>query len=89
MKGGKKSTLIRRSIAIRKAELDELLAVVPADERHNVNRLILRAIREFVRERRRRAFAEEMARMAADPDIQRECRAIAEEFKHTEMDGLD
>ena len=31
----------------------------------------------------------ELAAMAADPDIQRELRAIEEEFRGTEMDGLE
>ena len=34
-------------------------------------------------------FQSELAAMAADPDIQREIRAIEEEFAATEQDGLE
>jgi hypothetical protein len=36
-----------------------------------------------------RAFEQAMARMAADPAIQAECAAIANDFRIAESDGLD
>lgn len=35
------------------------------------------------------SFEEELARMAEDPEIQRELRLIEAEFANTENDGLD
>jgi hypothetical protein len=37
---------------------------------------------------RRQSIEEQLAAMAADPDIQRELRQIEAEFSGTEMDGL-
>jgi hypothetical protein len=37
----------------------------------------------------RSAPADDLTAMAADPDIQRELREIDEEFRATEMDGLE
>jgi len=86
--GAKKSTTVRRSIAGPRELFEELLALAPPAERKNMNRVILTAIRRYIDELKGRAFAEEMARMAADPEIKREVKAIGREFRATEMDGL-
>jgi hypothetical protein len=86
--GVKKAATVRRSIAGPRDLFEELMALAPAAERKNMNRLILTAIRRYIEELKNRAFAEEMARMAADPEIRREIKAVDREFKATEMDGL-
>jgi len=88
MTDAKKPATVRRSIAGPRELFEELEALAPPGERENMNRLILTAIRRYIAELKGRAFAEEMARMAADPDIRREIKAIDREFRATEMDGL-
>jgi hypothetical protein len=88
MADAKKSATVRRSIAGPRELFEELETLAPPAERKNMNRLILMAIRRYIAELKGRAFAEEMARMAADPDIRREIKAIDREFRVTEMDGL-
>ena len=88
MAGAKKPTTVRRSIAGPHELFEELMALAPPAERKNMNRVILTAIRRYIEELKNRAFAEEMARMAADPEIRREIKAIGREFRPTEMDGL-
>jgi hypothetical protein len=88
MSGAKKSATVRRSVAGPRELFEELMALVPPEESTNVNRAILTAIRHYIEELKSRAFAEEMARMAADPEIKREVKATGREFKATEMDGL-
>ena len=79
---------VRRSVALPGRLVSEVTAAAPPDLRTNLNRLVTVALEEFVAQRKRRAFEEDMAQMAADPDIQRECRAIAQEFAVAEADGL-
>ena len=88
MSGAKKNATVRRSIAAPRELFEELMALVPPAERGNMNRVILTAIRRYVEELKNRSFAEEMARMAADPEIKREVKTIGREFKAAEMDGL-
>ena len=68
--------------------VEEAQAVAPADLRHNLNRLVIVALREFAARQKVRAFEETMAQMAADPALQRVNATIAEEFRETEEDGL-
>jgi metal-responsive CopG/Arc/MetJ family transcriptional regulator len=89
MGNAKSSTVIRRSVAIPRALAVELEALIPAAERPSFNGLVLTALKAYLKAERRRAFAAEMARMAADPEIQREIKAIDREFRCTEMDGLE
>jgi len=88
MPGAKKAATVRRSIAGPRELFEELMALAPEAERKNMNRVILTAIRRYIEELKSRAFAEEMERMAADPEIRREIKAVDREFKATEMDGL-
>lgn len=80
---------IRRSVALPKRLVDEVAAVAPPELRGNWNRLVIVALEEFAGERRRQEFERAMARMAADPAIQKECAAIQREFSAAEADGLD
>ena len=79
---------VRRSVALPRQLVDEVLSLAPPDAAGNLNRLVTESLREFVARRKALALEAAMARMAADPAIQAECAAIASEFASTEMDGL-
>jgi len=80
---------VRRSVALPRDLVDEALECAPDNLRGNFNQVVATAVRAWVARRRRERFAEEMAEMAADPEIRKECLAIASEFEGTEMDGLE
>jgi hypothetical protein len=79
---------IRRSVALSRQLVEDVSAVAPPELRQNVNRLITVALQEFAARQKERAFEEAMARMAADPAIQAECRATEREFAIADADGL-
>jgi len=88
MKRAKKSALIvRRSIALPRTLVEEVIATAPAPLRANFNQLVSTALRDFAEAQRAQAFDRAMQEMAADPEIQAECRAIARDFAQTELDG--
>jgi tRNA A37 threonylcarbamoyladenosine dehydratase len=80
--------LVRRSVALPQELVDAVQAVAPEGLRHNLNRVVIVALQEFVARQKARAFAEAMAEMAADPEIDRLNTALAAEFRETEADGL-
>jgi hypothetical protein len=80
---------VRRSVALPKRLVDEVTSVAPPELRTNLNRLVIVALEEFGRARRRRSFEQAMAQMAADPAIRRESAKIAKEFAAADADGLD
>jgi hypothetical protein len=89
MKRAKKpAQIIRRSVALPRTLIDEVTSSAPPPLRGNFNRLVSTALREFAASQRAKAFERAMQEMAADPEIQTECRAIARDFAHTELDGL-
>ncbi len=79
---------IRRSVALSRQLVAEVSALAPPELRHNLNRLVTVALREFANQQRARAFEEAMGQMAVDPAIRSECAAISREFSITEADGL-
>ncbi len=79
---------VRRSFALPARLLEEVLAAAPAGGPGNLNALVRSALEEYVARRRGEAFAEEMARMAADPAVRRASRDIQRKFRCTEGDGL-
>jgi hypothetical protein len=79
---------IRRSVALSKRLVDEVSSVAPAEFKGNWNRLVVAALQEFARNRRREQFEQSMAKMAKDPAIRKECAAIGREFAHANRDGL-
>jgi hypothetical protein len=81
-------TVVRRSVALPRALVDDVTSVAPPPLRENFNRLVSAALREFAARQRASAFEKAMQEMGADPEIQAECRAIARDFAHTELDGL-
>ena len=79
---------IRRSVALPRRVVEEVMAVAPPELKGNLNRLVTVALEDFTRSQRARAFEDAMAKMAADPAIQAECAAIAKGFAGAESDGL-
>lgn len=81
-------TTVRRSVALARSLVQEASKAAPPELRKNLNRLISVALREYVERRRQAEFSAAMERMAADPAIQAECRAIDAQFRVAERDGL-
>jgi hypothetical protein len=84
----KKGHIVRRSVALPRQLVDEVLSLAPPDAAGNLNRLVSESLREFVARRRASLFEAAMAEMAADPAVRKECAGIAAEFAALEMDGL-
>jgi hypothetical protein len=68
--------------------MEDVISVAPDELKKNWNRLVTVALEDYARRRRLIEFEESMARMAADPAIQKECAAIQRDFAGTELDGL-
>lgn len=79
---------VRRSVALPRRLVEEVIAGAPPRLRQNLNRLVTVALEEFAQRQRTRSFEESMAKMGADPAIQAECAAISAEFSPAESDGL-
>ena len=59
-----------------------------ANPEDGLSRLVTTALREYVETRKRLAFEEAMAAMAADPAIRRASTELMAAFRTTESDGL-
>ncbi len=79
---------VRRSVALPRQLVDEVLSLAPPDSAANLNRLVAESLRQYVAHRKALALETAMADMAADPAIRKECAVIAAEFAGTEMDGI-
>ena len=79
---------VRRSFALPQALVDRVLAATPPEARGNLNGVVKEALAEYVARREGDAFADEMSRMAVDPQIRAECAAIEVEFAPALLDGL-
>jgi hypothetical protein len=75
-------------VALPSALIGELNSVAPPELRTNLNRLVILSLQEYVARHRRQEFDNAVAAMAADPQVQAECAAIARDFAATELDGL-
>ncbi|MBI2810036.1 MAG: hypothetical protein HYX67_04310 [Candidatus Melainabacteria bacterium] len=84
----KHSATVRRSVALPKDLIDEVQTVAPVELRDNLNRLVIIALQDFAAKQKAHAFAEAMAQMAADDQLQEEFHAINEEFVVADEDGL-
>ena len=84
----KPAAVVRRSVALPRNLVEDVTAIAPVALRQNFNRLVSRALQEFAAAQRARAFAREMQEMAADPQIQAECKAIERDFAVAALDGL-
>ena len=82
------SPIVRRSVALPRGLVDDLIRTAPEELKSNLNRLVIVALQEFIRAQERREFDAAMARMSADPSAQAEIRSIQAEFRQTELDGL-
>lgn len=87
MNAQKERRTLRRSVALPESLATEAMSVAPPGL-ENFNQVVLLALSEFVINRKKEAFAEAMAKMAADPAIITECSAISHSFSETETDGL-
>jgi hypothetical protein len=88
MKTKNRSQIVRRSVALPKSLVDEVIALAPPEVRKNLNRLVTVALEDFAARQRARTFEEAMARMATDPAIRGENASISGEFRVCESDGL-
>jgi hypothetical protein len=82
------SKTLRRSVALPRQLVEDVLAVAPPTLRNNLNALVITSLRDFLAQRRRQAFEESMAAMAADPAIQSASATINAELESTESVGL-
>lgn len=80
--------VLRRSVALPRELVEEALRRGAPGGGANVNRIVRVALEEFIQRRRDEQFQGEMERMARDPNIRRESRKIACEFRAAEGDGL-
>jgi UDP-glucose 6-dehydrogenase len=88
MAGKAQTKTIRRSFALSRKLIDEALMVSAGTEKVNLNKLVTIALQEYINSKKRREFEKSMALMGSDPEILRECAAIADEFAQAENDGL-
>ena len=79
---------VRRSVALPRQLVDEVLSLAPPESAGNLNRLVVESLREFIVHKKARAFESAMAVMASDPAIRNECTAIAADFAPADLDGL-
>ena len=82
------ATTIRRSVALPRVLVEEVLALAPRELRKNFNRLVITALDEFAKEQRARRFRQEVAAMAKDPQVRSDCAAISKAFASADRDGL-
>lgn len=84
----KQAHIVRRSVALPRQLVDEVLSLAPPDSAGNLSRLVTQSLREFVARRKALALDAAMAEMGADPAIRRECATIAIELAPANLDGL-
>lgn len=80
--------LVRRSVALPRQLVEDVLACAPPELAHNLNQLVAASLREYIAHRQALAFDEAMRQMAADPEIQAASTAITTEFGVATLDGL-
>ena len=82
------SKTVRRSVALPRRLVEEVVRIAPVDVASNWNRLVVTALEEYAARQRRARLEEAMADMAADPAIRAETKSINTFFRKTERDGL-
>jgi hypothetical protein len=80
--------ILIRSFSIPRSVAEEALREVPKEMAQNLNQMVTLALKTLIWKVKHDRFDEEMARMAADPQIQRESKEIELEFRAAEGDGL-
>ena len=89
MKKHKKMTqTVRRSVALPRRLVEEVVKFAPSDAASNWNRLVVTALEEYAARQKKAKLEEAMAAMASDPAIRSEMKAIGKLFRGTERDGL-
>jgi hypothetical protein len=83
-----KTNTIRRSVALPRQLMEEVVAMAPPELRENWNRLVIASLRCYLEGCRAEAAERAMAEMAQDPQVQAECASVAHDFAGTEGDGL-
>ena len=68
--------------------MEEVSSMAPPAAAKNWNRLVISALEEYAKRRKRAKFEEAMVAMAADPAIRAEGKTIDKEFRKTERDKL-
>lgn len=79
---------VRRSVVLPRELVEDAQQAAPLEFRDNFNGLVREALTEYIARRREREFERAMADMAADPDLAVESRAITQDFRFAEGDGL-
>jgi len=82
------SHIVRRSFALPRTLIEELVAYAPEELKDNLNRLVTTALREYAERKKKEVFSCAMADMAQDPAVRAECEAIDREFMSAELDGI-
>ena len=85
--GSPKKT-VRRSVALPTSLVKQAKGVAPQHLKSNFNRLVIVALEQFVAQRQHQEFAEAVAEMAHDPQVQQESLSITTDFRDAENDGL-
>ena len=67
MKSRQTGSRIRRSVVLSTALVEEARRNAPPELRDNLNRLVVVALEDYTRRRKRAAFEDAMARMAGGP----------------------
>lgn len=79
---------IRRSFALPAKLVEQVSEAAPPEHGGNLNAIVRTALEEYVERHRNAAFAEEMRRMAGDPQIRAVNADLNEAFRGTLMDGV-
>ena len=79
---------VRRSVALPREIVEAASRAASPELRHNLNRLVIVALEEFIARRRLNEFEAAMEQMAADGAIRSESRRVGEEFAVAESDGF-
>jgi hypothetical protein len=79
---------VRKSIQAQAGLIKEFLACAKEAGAKNFNQAVKLAMEAFIADHRNRAIEEGLKRMAADPVIQDEFKAIQAMFRVAEGDGL-
>ncbi|MBI1869811.1 MAG: hypothetical protein HYS07_01300 [Chlamydiae bacterium] len=82
------SRTVRRSVALPRQLVEEVVRFAPHEFRRNLNRIVNIALQEFIAHQKRKALENAMAKMARDPEIRSQIREISKYFSSTENDGL-
>lgn len=80
MRSRKTGSTIRKIVSLPRWLLDEAVSLAPTGLARNWNQLVCVALEQFIARRKRVRFAEDMARMAHDPQAMADERRISHEF---------